>query len=117
MLPQHGGVPNFRMRITGPILLLLGFVLITGILLSLSFHFYSDPGDPATQNKIRLSILVTFLLSSFILLVGTNHWWYPHLWHHGNSQKHHRRRTGHPFALKRSRRHHHRHHRSKHRQS
>jgi len=92
MLPQHGGVPNFSLRISGPILLLLTLVLISGSMLTLSFYLNADVGDLAAQNRIRLSLIVTLLLSVFILLVGTSRWWHPHLWRHGNSQRQHRRR-------------------------
>lgn len=94
MLPQHGGVPNFSLRISGPFLLALFLVLITGTLLTLSFHFYSDPGDLAARNRVKLSLIITLLLSIFILLAGTGRWWHPHLWKHGNSQRQHRHRRG-----------------------
>jgi hypothetical protein len=95
MLPQHGGVPNFSLRIPGPILLLLALVLLTGSMLTLSFHLNADPGDVAAQSRVKLSLVITLLLSFFILLGGTGRWWHPHLWKHGNSQRQHRRRRGH----------------------
>ena len=95
MLPQHGGVPNFSLRIPGPILLLLALVLIAGSMLTLSFYLNADVGDLAAQSRTRLSLIVTILLSVFILLVGTSRWWHPHLWRHGNSQKQHRHRHKH----------------------
>lgn len=102
MLPQHGGVPNFSLRIPGPVLLLLALVLITGTMLTLSFHFYSDPGDPAAQNRVKLSLTITLLLSAFILLAGTGRWWHSHLWKHGRNHRQHRHRHEHSS----SRRHH-----------
>lgn len=95
MLPQHGGVPNFNLRIPGPILLLLALVLITGGMLALSFHLNADPGDLAAQNRTTLSLIITLLLAFFVLLAGTGRWWHPHLWKSGNSQRQHRRRRGH----------------------
>jgi len=92
MLPQHGGVPNFNMRIKGPTLALLILVLVTGILLTISFYTHADPGDLAAQNRVKLSLIITLMLSFFVLLVGTGRWWHPHLWRRGNSQKHHRHR-------------------------
>ena len=92
MLPQHGGVPNFSMRIKGPTLALLILVLVTGTLLTISFHIQADPGDLAAQNREDLSLIITLMLSFFILLVGTGRWWHPHLWRHGNSQTQHRHR-------------------------
>jgi hypothetical protein len=93
MLPQHGGVPNFRLRIPGPIIELLVLVLISGLLLTLSFYLNADPGDTAAQNRTKLSLIITLLLTFFIFLVGTGRWWHAHLWKHGNSQKQHRHRT------------------------
>jgi hypothetical protein len=101
MLPQHGGVPNFRLRLSGPVVVLLILTLTTGILLTLSFHLNTDPGDLAGENRTKLTLITTLLLSFFILLAGTGRWWHPHLWKHGNSQRQHRSRRRHP-----SRRHH-----------
>jgi hypothetical protein len=95
MLPQHGGVPNFSLRINGPILVALTLVLITGGLLTLSFYLNADPGDLAAQNRVKLSLIVTVLLSIMLLILGTGRWWHPHLWRRGNSQKHHRHRHKH----------------------
>ncbi|MBI9020539.1 MAG: hypothetical protein JEZ10_04710 [Verrucomicrobia bacterium] len=92
MLPQHGGVPNFNLRINGPILVALTLVLITGGLLTLSFYLNADPGDLAAQNRVKLSFIVTAMLSAMLLILGTGRWWHLHLWRRGNSQKHHRRR-------------------------
>ena len=95
MLPQHGGVPNFSLRIPAPVLIILSLVLITGLMLTLSFHLNADQGDLAAQSRVRLSLTVTVLLSFLIFLAGTGRWWYPHLWKHGNSQRQHRHRRGH----------------------
>lgn len=93
MLPQHGGVPNFRLRPSGPVLLTLALVLITGLLLTLSFYLHAGPGDLAAQNRTKLSLIITLLLSFFVILAGTGRLWYPHLWTRGNSQRHHRLRS------------------------
>jgi uncharacterized membrane protein YccC len=92
MLPQHGGVPNFRLRPSGPTLLAMTLVLVTGLMLTLSFHLNADPGDLAAKNRTNLSLIITLLLAFFVLLVGTGRWWHPHLRKHGNSQKQHRHR-------------------------
>ena len=95
MLPQHGGVPNFSLRIPGPIKALLIIVLLCGLMLTLSFYLNTEPGDIAAQNRTKLSLIITLLLSCFIFLVGTGRWWHLHLWRHGNSQQHHQHRTRH----------------------
>lgn len=95
MLPQHGGVPNFRKRISGPFLLLLLLVLITGSLLFMSFSLTADEGDFAAQNRKRLTLIFTLLLSAFILLAGSARMWHPPLWKHGHSRRKHRRRGHH----------------------
>ena len=105
MLPQHGGIPNFSMRLSGAVLLLLSLVLVTGLMISLSLYTNADPGDTAAHSQIKLSLIITFLLSFFILLVGTNRWWYPHLWKHGNSQRQHRHRRGRSTSHRRHTRH------------
>ncbi|NOU35851.1 MAG: hypothetical protein HOO88_03655 [Kiritimatiellaceae bacterium] len=94
MLPQHGGVPNFNLRISGPFLLVLALILITGSMLTLSFYLNADPGDLTAQTRVRLSLAITLLLSVFVLLAGTGRWWHPHLWknrrrkHHSHHRKH-----------------------------
>jgi hypothetical protein len=95
MLPQHGGVPNFNLRIPAPTLILLALVLVTGLMLTLSFHLKADAGDLVAQNRTKLSLIITLLLSFFVLLTGTGRWWHPHLWKHGRSQRTHRRRGHH----------------------
>jgi hypothetical protein len=94
MLPQHGGVPNFSLRIPGPIKALLVIVLVCGLMLTLSFHLNTEPGDIAAQNRTKLSLIITLILSALLFLAGTGRWWHPHLWRNGNSQRHHRHRTG-----------------------
>jgi len=93
MLPQQGGVPNFSLRIPGPIKALLILVLVCGLMLTFSFHLNTDPGDLAAESRTKLSLIVTLLLSIFIFMLGTGRWWHPHLWKHGNSQKQHRHRV------------------------
>lgn len=94
MLPQHGGVPNFNLRIPGPVKALLVIILFCGLMLTLSFHLNADPGDPAAANRTKLSLILTLLLAFFAFLAGTGRWWHPHLWRQGNSQRLHRRRNG-----------------------
>ena len=93
MFPQHGGVPNFSMRIRGPMLAALSLVLVIGILVTLSFYMNADEGDVSAQNRAKLSLIITTLLTIFVLLAATGRWWHPHLWRRGNSQKHHRHRS------------------------
>ncbi len=95
MLPQHGGVPNFRLRINGLTIALLTLVLMTGVMLTVSFHLNAAPGDFAAQTRVKLSLIITILLSFFILLVSTERWWHPHLRQHSNSQLKHRHRHKH----------------------
>jgi len=94
MLPQHGGVPNFNLRISGPILVLLILVLIAGSMLTLSFYLNADVGDLEAQSRVRLSLIVTLLLAFFVFLSGTGHWWHPHLWQGRKSRSRHRHRHG-----------------------
>jgi hypothetical protein len=97
MLPQHGGVPNFRLRVPGPLLVLLALVLGTGLMLTLSFHLHADPGDIAAQSRVKLSLTITLLLSAFILLTGMSRWLHPHLWNCTGGRRRHgrsRRRSG-----------------------
>ncbi|MDH3345641.1 MAG: hypothetical protein OEL75_00495 [Kiritimatiellaceae bacterium] len=81
------------MKLKGPILMLLILVFVTGMLLTLSFYINGDEGVVASENRTKLSFIITLLLSFFILLSGTGRWWFPHLWKHNkNSQHKHRER-------------------------
>ena len=97
MLPQHGGVPNFKLRLSGPFLILLALVLITGLLLTLSFYLKATPGDVSAQNRATLSLIITLLLSFFVLLAASGRMLHPHLWRQGGPRRgyHHRRRHHH----------------------
>ncbi|MBC8207146.1 MAG: hypothetical protein ISR85_04090 [Kiritimatiellales bacterium] len=108
MLPQHGGVPNFSLRISGLAKALLTIVLICGLMLTLSFYLNAEPGDMAAQSHVRLSLIATLLLSFFVFLVSTGRWWHPHLRRHGNSQQQHRHRSRHHPRKSVRHRHHHR---------
>lgn len=92
MLPQHGGVPNFRPKTPGPIKVLLVLILLVGLLLTLSLYMHMEPGDLAAENRVKLSLIITFLLTFVVFVAGASRWWYPHLRQHGNSQKKHRQR-------------------------
>jgi len=63
------------MKIASPFLWAIGLILFSGVMLSLSFYFYSDPGDPNTIPRIKLTLIFSFLSSAFILLAATNRWW------------------------------------------
>jgi hypothetical protein len=70
--------------------MLMALVLVTGLLLTLSFHLNADEGDVAAQSRVKLSCIITALLSFFILLLGTGRWWHPHLWKRRRQPHHHR---------------------------
>jgi len=92
VLPQNGGVPNFRMRLPAPALVLAALILVTGSLLALMFNDGAYEGGFAAHNRTRLTVMITVLLTLLTLLAGSYRWWHPHLWRRGNSQSHHRRR-------------------------
>ncbi len=102
MLPQHGGVPNFSLRIRGPVLALLIIILCVGLLLTFSFHHNAAPGDLAAASRTKLTFIATLMLTFFVLLVATGRWWHPHLWRNANGQRIYRHSTD----KRRSRRHH-----------
>ena len=89
------------MKIKGPILAALILVLVTGLMLTLSFHLNSDPGDLAAKNRTNLTLIATLMLAFFIFLLGTGRWWHLHLWRRGSSQKHHRHRRRHDHSKRR----------------
>jgi hypothetical protein len=96
------------MKLSAPVKILLVLVLMTGLMLTLSFYLNVEPGDVAAENRAKFSLVITLLLTSFVFIVGTARWWHPHLWRHQrNSQKSHRNRIGrHSGQKHRSRSHH-----------
>ena len=93
MLPQHGGTPNFRPRLSTPVVVTLSLVLVAGLLLTLSLSWNTDAGDLAARQLSRLCAIVTLLLAILILIVGTERWWHTYLWKQNrNPRRHHHRR-------------------------
>ena len=90
MLPQHGGTPNFRLRLSTPVIIMFSLVLITGTLLTLSITWNTDAGDLAARQMSRLCVIITLVLAILILIVGTERWWHTYLW----KQQTDRRRQG-----------------------
>jgi len=95
MLPQHGGTPNYRLRLSTPVVTTLLLVLVAGFLLTLSITWNTDAGDLAARQLSRLVGIITLVLAIFILIVGTERWWHSYLWKKDKSRKERHRRHNH----------------------
>ncbi|GEM_PF-1666286 len=92
MLPQHGGTPNYRLRLSTPVVTMLTLVLVAGFLLTLSITWNTDAGDLHARQLSRLVGIITLVLAIFILIIGTERWWHSYLWKKDKSRRDRHRR-------------------------
>jgi len=73
---------------------LLILVPITGILLAMSFFSYED-GTGIYFHRGILVLIITGILSFFLLILATSKLWFPHLWKKNSTHARHRQHTRH----------------------
>jgi len=100
MFPSRGRVPNFSLKPHPIYTSTLILIIISGILLALSFYSKEDGSGRYAQHA-TLTLIITFILSVCLLIAATSKAWFPHLWYNSRTRKNHRRRKHYP---------HHRHH-------
>ena len=96
-----GKVPHFTLRPHPVVTLVLVLVLITGLLVSLSF-FSMEDGTGKYKHRGILTLTVTCLLSICLSIVATAKMWFAHLWKKNSTHARHRRHTKyHPIVKER----------------
>jgi len=89
-----GKVPNFTMRPHPVISGLLMLVPVTGILLALSF-FSHEEGTGIFRQRGILVLIITGILSFFLVILATSKLWFPHLWKKNSTHARHKQHTRH----------------------
>jgi uncharacterized membrane protein len=79
MLLQGDKVPNTSKKISSVAWITVAVILLTGSLFSLSLYTQAVPGDVRTENQIRLAVILSVILSTFVLLASGGRWLHPHL--------------------------------------
>ncbi len=73
-------VPMYKMRPKkGPLWLAL-LVVIVGTLLSA--NFYAKDAYVSENSRWVLTVAITCILTVFLIIAATSHFWFRHLWHH-----------------------------------
>ncbi|MDF7802075.1 hypothetical protein P4C99_21570 [Pontiellaceae bacterium B1224] len=91
---SRGKVPHFSMRPHPVVSGLLIMILIVGFLLAMSF-FSKDEGTGIYRQHGILTLIITGLLSLFLIVVATAKFWYTHLWKKNSSHARHKQHTKH----------------------
>ena len=94
MLPGKGRVPTFNLKPHPLLISALAIVIIGGLLLALSFHSRDDGSGRHVQQAV-FTLIVTFVMTGCLLIMGTSKMWFPHLWHKNRSHKRHRGKKHH----------------------
>ena len=95
ILEPRGKVPNFTMRPDPVASVVCIIILVSGSLISLSY-FSQEDGTGIYHQKGTISLIITGLLTFFLIIVATAKFRYTHLWkknatnsrHHQHSQQH-----------------------------
>lgn len=76
---------------------LIGAIILTlvvGCLLSLSF-FSKEEGTGQYQQYAILTLIITGILTVFLLILATSKMWFPHLWKKNSTHDRHKQHTRH----------------------
>jgi hypothetical protein len=73
---------------------LMVFILITGILLALSF-FSKEDGTGIYLHRGTFTLVTTAILSILLAILATSKMWYTHLWSKNSSHDRHKQHTKH----------------------
>jgi amino acid transporter len=97
--PTRGTVPHFSMRphpvLTGAIIL----TVVVGLLVAASFASKED-GAGRYQHYAVVTLVITGILTVFLLILATSKMWFPHLWKKNSSHDRHKQHTRYHPAVK-----------------
>ncbi len=74
--------------LTGAIIL----TLLVGILLSLSF-WSQEEGTGLYKQRAILTLIITAIITVFLLILATSKLWFPHLWKKNSTHDRHKQHT------------------------
>jgi hypothetical protein len=73
------GVPMFKMKPQRGTLWLSIIILMIGAVAYYDGHL--DPGDIAAQDRSKLFLAISIVLSGVFMILATSRMWFSHLWH------------------------------------
>lgn len=76
---SHGKVPMFKMKPHKGSLLAAAVVLLFGVLFY--FEGHRDPGDIPAQERSKLILALSIVISGLLTIIATGRMWFSHLWH------------------------------------
>ena len=88
------GSPLMR-AVTG----LLFFVVAIGFLLAMSFLAKED-GTGVHQQQAVFTLMITGILTIFLIILATGKFWFPHLWKKNSSHSRHKQHSEHHPVMK-----------------
>lgn len=94
-----GKVPHFQLRPHPIVLMILILVLITGVLIAMSF-FSMEDGTGSFKHRGVFTLIITALLSICLSIVATAKMWFSHLWKKNSTHDRHKRHTKYHPAMK-----------------
>ncbi len=90
--PTRGTVPHFTMRPHPLLTAALIMTLIVGMLLALSF-FSKEEGTGHFRQQGVLVLIITGIITIFLLILATAKLWFPHLWKKNSTHDRHKQHT------------------------
>lgn len=80
MMLMGDRVPMYRMRANRGLLWTAVLIFVIGGLLSA--YFFTEDAYSLESRRGLLTLIVTSVLSTFLIIAATAHFWFRHLWHH-----------------------------------
>ena len=74
-------------------------VLLIGLLLAMSFFSKEDGSGVGKQQGI-LTLIITGIITLFLLIIATAKFWYTHLWKKNSTHARHKQHTQHHPAMR-----------------
>ncbi|MDF7825913.1 hypothetical protein P4B35_17925 [Pontiellaceae bacterium B12227] len=96
---SRGKVPHFSMRPHPAVTGLFIMILTVGLLLAMSF-FAKDEGTGAYKQQGILTLMITGILSFFLIIIATAKFWYTHLWKKNSTHARHKQHTQYHPAMR-----------------
>lgn len=90
----RGKVPHFTLRPHPAVTMLFFFVLVIGLLMSLSF-LSMEEGTGQYKQKALLTLSITGVLCICLAIVATSKLWFSHLWKKNSTHDRHKQHSHH----------------------
>ena len=76
---SSGKVPMFKMKPQKGTLVMAVLVLLLGVLAFIDGR--QDPGDLQAQDRAKLILAISIVVSGILFVISTARMWFKHLWH------------------------------------